>query len=55
MKSFSKLLLLILSLVAAACGQEKKETLQEESDVRYGKQKQLESLNLFMHTKYPKH
>ncbi len=45
MTSFPKNLLIAISLIAVSCGQEKKEPPKEKSEVRYDKQKQLDTLN----------
>lgn len=45
MTSFLKLLLAIITLTIASCGQEKKETPKEKSEIRYDKQKELDTLN----------
>lgn len=46
MTSFQKLLFLITTLCIASCGQEKKEEPKDKWEVRYNKQKQLDTLNL---------
>lgn len=46
MTSFPKLLLVITTLIIASCGQEKKEPPKDKWEVRYDKQKQLDTLNL---------
>jgi hypothetical protein len=45
MASFPKNLLIGFSLMVASCGQEKKEPTMEKSEVRYDRQKQLDTLN----------
>lgn len=45
MTSFLKLLLVITILITTSCGQEKKESSKEKWQVRYDKQKQLDTLN----------
>lgn len=46
MTSYSKNLLILISLFIISCGQEKKETPKDKWEVRYDKQKQLDTLNL---------
>lgn len=46
MISFPKLLFVITTLCIASCGQEKKEAPKGKWEVRYDKQKQLDTLNL---------
>lgn len=45
MTSFPKILLIFISVALLSCGQEKKEPPKEKWEVRYDKQKQLDTLN----------
>lgn len=46
MTSFSQSLLILICLFIISCGQEKKEPPKDQWEVRYDKQKQLDTLNL---------
>lgn len=54
MTSFQKLLFVITILFIASCGQEKKEAPKDKWEVRYNKQKQLDTLNLTVAEKLAK-
>lgn len=45
MTSFPKDLLIVISVILLSCGDEKKEPPKEKSEIRYDKQKQLDTLN----------
>jgi hypothetical protein len=45
MTSFLKLLLIIISIIIVSCGQENKEPIKDKEEIRYDKQKQLDTLN----------
>ena len=45
MTSFPKNLFIVTSFIFVSCGQEKKEPVKEKGEIRYDKQKQLDTLN----------